>query len=298
VDFWSIYKVPLTVLAHSLKIDAAAKVALERSPEVFSEPIVVSSSSLFDDDEPFKLVDLHTLLLAQSQVLVLVNHQMQQQEQMVHRHLETIQQERIKVTQYARPLESQQSEIQERNHLLETQKAELLKQSQQITQLNQRFIELGQLLSQEWQQSFQATSDSVAAICTTTSVINRIGHDLDKELKSVQNASRLIEKVSRQVKFLSVQATVAANNSGASSDRGNHSRYGLITNEIGNLVAQTSEAANQVSQIADRFHEKLQQLSSSAGGADAITRSLVEKVERVGAICAEMQDLVANTSQP
>ncbi|WP_052128365.1 methyl-accepting chemotaxis protein [Neosynechococcus sphagnicola] len=282
-------KIPPTQLPYLAKIDEAAQVALQRSPEVYLEPIVVVY-----EHQTLGLLDLHLLLQAQSHILNLVNAVVQQQKLEAQQYSAKLREEQTKVHEYTRLLEAHQSEIQGHNQLLELQKSELVKQSQEISLLNQKFIQIAQLLSLEGTKAFQATFDGVDSICANTSQIVDIGQALDKELETVQGTSKLIERVSKQVQYLAVQAAVVANQTTNQSGSGQIGGFSFITTEIGKLVTQTFEAGNQVNQIANRFRIRIKQLTDSAQEGAAIARSLIEKIERAEVALSQLEELVGH----
>jgi hypothetical protein len=262
-------------------IEDAMKLALQRPATDWYEPIVVIPVG---DRQPkpqiYFLLDFHTLLLAQSQILTETNQVMQQQAQ-------KLEQERQKVKDYAALLEEQQATIQERNLQLERQKADLWKQSQEITKLNRKFVQIGQLLSLEGKRAFHATFEGVNAICQSTNQIARNGHLLTNELETVRATSALIERVSKQVRHLAIQAAIVANHIGTEMKGFSH-----ITDEIGKLGSQIITAGQQMDAIASRFDARVHELMDSAQAGADVARSMVEQVQKAQDALIELEHLV------
>ncbi|MEB3338819.1 MAG: hypothetical protein VKJ46_15220 [Leptolyngbyaceae bacterium] len=274
-------------LPYGCKIDQAAQMALSRLEGEMYEPILVMG-----EQKKLSLLGINDLLLAQSHILTLVNNVIQQQKMEADRFLKRLKQEQEKVKEYTKILEKRQAEDKERNQLLELQKLESLKKSKEIEQLNQRFIRIGQLLSLEGKRAFQATFDGVNAICDSTTQVVKIGKSLNTELETVHNASRLIARVSQQVRHLSMQAAVVANQSG-----GQLQGFSNITSEIGKLVTETFEAGGQMNQVATRFQVRIQELTESAQEGESVARSLIQKIERAENALAELEALVLDQNQ-
>jgi hypothetical protein len=276
-----------TQLPETCKIDEAAKVALTRSEDTLYEPIVVVTQG-----SKLRLLDIPVLLLAQSQMLVLANTIMQEQKKDVELYLNRLQLEKDKVKEYSQLLEGKQLESQLRNQLLETQKAELVHQSQEIAELNQRFIRIGQLLSLETKKAFQATFDGVDAICHNSDNVIEIGKSLVQELETVQVATKLIEKVGKQARHLSVQAAVVANQAGAQFDG-----FSRITSEIGKMVTQTLEAGQRMEETVNHFQALISDFSGHAKRGSTVAQSLIEKTYEAEVALLELEKIVSYQDQ-
>ncbi|MCS7293447.1 MAG: hypothetical protein RMI89_10845 [Gloeomargarita sp. SKYBB_i_bin120] len=280
--------VPVLEVPADARIDEVVTLALNRPIELVYEPVVVISP-----DQPPRLVDLHVLLLAQSQMLAASNAIVQQQKAELQNSLDRLTQEQNKVREYTRLLEIKQMESKQRNDLLQAQQEELTRKTKEIEELNERFVRIGQLLSLEGKKAFQATFSGVNSICNTTDQIISVGQALEKELEAVDSATKIIEEVSKQVRHLAVQAAVIANQSG-----GQLAGFGYITSEIGKLVSQTFEASSQVNRIASRFRSKIQENSEAARSTAEIARSLLQKVQRAEAALAELEQVVGSALSP
>lgn len=269
-------------LPSACKINKAVQQGLQRPLARVYEPIVVVS-----EDGSLGLLDFQKLLLAQSRILVMINNVMKQQRTQIRQYLDSLQQEQRKVQEYARLLETNQAEIQQRNTLLESQKAELVAQAVQISQLNQRFLQIGQLLSEEGKKAFQATFEGAKSISQNTNQIVEIGDELAKQLDKIQEASQLIERVSRQVRHLAVQAAVVVNQSGSEV-----SGFSQIASEISKLVSQTFEAGRQVEVVARDFRFGILNLTQAAAEGTAVAQALGEQVQKASSALAELEVLV------
>lgn len=280
--------VPVLEVSGDARIDEVAAAALNRPLELVYEPVVVISP-----DQPPRLVDLHVLLLAQSQMLSATNAIVQQKTAEIQSSLDRLTEEQNKVREYTRLLEIKQMENKQRNDLLQVQQEELSRKSQQIEQLNERFVRIGQLLSLEGKKAFQATFSGVNSICGTTDQIINIGEALEKELEAVDSATKIIEDVSKQVRHLAVQAAVVANQSG-----GQLAGFGYITSEIGKLVSQTFEASSQVNRVATRFRTKIQENGEAARSTAETARSLIQKIQRAEVALTELEQAVGTALTP
>ncbi|MEN9218511.1 MAG: hypothetical protein Q6J33_05830 [Gloeomargarita sp. DG_2_bins_126] len=280
--------VPVLEVSGDARIDEVAAAALNRPIELVYEPVVV-----IIPDQPPRLIDLHVLLLAQSQLLAATNAIVQQKTAELQSSLDRLTEEQNKVREYTRLLEIKQMENKQRNDLLQAQQEELTRKNKEIEQLNQRFVRIGQLLSLEGKKAFQATFAGVNSICSKTDQIINIGEALEKELESVDSATKIIEDVSKQVRHLAVQAAVVANQAG-----GQLTGFGYITSEIGKLVSQTFEASSQVNRVATRFRSKIQDNGEAARSTAETARSLIQKIQAAEVALAELEQVVGTTLSP
>lgn len=280
--------VPVLEVPGDARIDEVAAAALNRPLELVYEPVVV----IIPDQLP-RLVDLHVLLLAQSQMLAATNAIVQQKTAELQSSLDRLTEEQNKVREYTRLLEIKQMENKQRNDLLQSQQEELSRKTKQIEELNERFVRIGQLLSLEGKKAFQATFSGVNSICGTTDKIINIGEALEKELEAVDSATKIIEDVSKQVRHLAVQAAVVANQSG-----GQLAGFSYITSEIGKLVSQTFEASSQVNRVATHFRTKIQENGEAARSTAETARSLIQKIQRAEVALAELEQVVGTAISP
>ncbi len=114
-----------------------------------------------------------------------------------------------------------------------------------------------------------------------------MGKALAKELENVNAASRLISRVSQQVRYLAVQAAVVANRIGGPLNEFSH-----VITEIGKLVSQTFEAGRKMDRLANRFKLYVQELTDSAREGATVARGLIQKIERAEVAIAELEELV------
>jgi len=273
-------------LNHDYRIDQAVRKALNRSRDLVYEPIVV-----IQPDTSLALLPVHDLLLAQSRLFVQINKLLNQQKEEARQYAETLKQEQAKVQQYTRQLEQQQLEAQKRNQMLERQRAKLARQASAISELNQRFVQLGELLSKEGKETFTEMLSSVEAISDCTARIMKIGQGFNQELEAVNSATQLIEQVSQQVRNLSIQAGVVANRP-QSDAQGQNRGLGRITTEIGKLGHQTSEATSEVNRIAYRFRHQIEELTNAAQESEDVARSLVKRSQQTQKALDELERLI------
>lgn len=278
----------MLVLPNTEKIEVAVRLGLNRNPENVYDPIIV----VFEDENlPLfqirSLLDFHTILLAQSQILSNVNQQIQQQQLDTQKYLLKLNQQQQQVKKYAQRLEKQESVIRERNRVLETQQEELILKSEEIAALNQRFMEIGHLLSQEGKKAFQATFAGVNDICRNADQVLDVGQHLRAELDTIEGISASIAKVSRQVHHLSVKASIVANRSSQGL-----SGFSSINEEISNLVSHTFEAGKEIEQVAARFRSRIEEFSHAAQGGIDVARSLISQTEQAQIALNELEGLI------
>lgn len=275
---WNTIKTDFLQLPNTVTIEEASLRALNRPAGLTYEPVVVVDKK----NNRLSILDLHTLLLAQSQVLTLANS-------LSRKYSEKLDREKSKVREYASSLEIKQLEIQQRNQLLEKQKVELAKKAQENAELNQRMMEISKLLSQRTKRAFEAVFSGVKGIERNTDKVIRTGNALAKELETVDTATKLIEHISKQVNFLGVQAAIVANNSALEMGR-----FSEITSKIGDLGNKTFETSNAVNQIASKFKLRIQELTDAARAGEITSRSILQHMQLAEAALSELEELVTN----
>ena len=181
--------------------------------------------------------------------------------------------------------------MQRRNQMLERQRAKLSRQANAISELNERFVQLGELLSQEGKETFAQMLSSVEAIADATNRIIKIGDGFNQELEAVNTATQLIERVSQQVRNLSIQAALVANRP-QSGAQGQMSGLSRITTEIGNLGSKTFEATNEVNQIAYRFRDQIEELTEAAQESEEVARSLLLRSQQTQQALDQLERLI------
>lgn len=273
-------------LKQDCRIDQAVREALSRPVDLLYEPIIV-----IKEDESLELLELHDLLLAQSKIFAQVNKIINKQKEQARQYAENLKQEQGKVQEYTRQLEQEQLEAERRNQMLEMQRAKLSRQASAISELNERFVQLGELLSKEGRETFAQMLSSVEAISDCTNRIMKLGNGFHHELEAVNSATKLIERVSQQVRNLSIQAALVANRP-QSGEQGQITGLSRITTEIGNLGNKTVEATTEVNQIAYRFKNQIEDLTEAAQESEDVARSLVKRSQQTQQALDELERLI------
>jgi len=275
-------------LSYTEKIGTAVNIVLSRDPNVIYEPIVV----VFQEPSvpgisAYFLLEFQTLILAQSQILSELNQEIENKQNEAQRNTLKLEREHQKVEAYSRLLEDQLAVIHERNQLLEVQQQELVRKNEEVADLNHRFIQIGKILSQSGKRAFRATSSGVSVICNQTDKIVKTGDLLEEELQTIDETSKLIERVSQQVRHLAVQLAIIANQM-SSEMRG----FSSVSSEISQLVTQTFEAGQQMKRVANRFRQRIQEFTEFAQTGSQVATSLVDKVEKAEKALKDLELLV------
>ncbi|NET43378.1 hypothetical protein [Okeania sp. SIO2B3] len=192
-----------------------------------------------------------------------------------------------KLQQHTAALQTQKQEILARHKLLEIQQNDLISQSKQIHNLNHRLKEITGFISQEGKKAFYATFEGVQKINKNMDEIFNIGHLFTNELKLINSTSHQIETVSKQAKHLAIQAAIVAGHS--NSELGGFSH---ITNEIGKLVNETSQAGRQMNLVANNLMMKISELNNLAETGKQTAQSLVENNQRSEITLDELEKLI------
>lgn len=277
-------RIPPLVLSENWKIDEAVQTALNRPKDLIYEPIIIVL-----EDRGLHLLDIQTLILAQSQMLAQANKAIHQQKLEAQQYIEKIQQGQTKVKEYSQLLEATLKRKQKPSQSYSSEQTELLKQAQEIAQLNQRFIRIAQLICVEGKQAFQATFQGSNFICNNTDKILDLGKVIGKDLEGVNSSSKLIGEIIQQVRHLAVQATIVSNQQGNQSNG-----LSQVSLEISRLVSQAFEVGNQIDQITSRFKIRIQELTETAKANANAARSVSQKIERGEMALLELEEFVRN----
>lgn len=266
-------------------LDFAVRQALNRTLDLLYEPIIVEGT-----DGEIAILELNVLLLAQSKVFSRAIARLNREKDRARQYAANLKIEQVKVKQFATRLQIEQREVRRRNQVLELQRAQLTSQAQEIGAYNERLVRIGQLLSLEGKRTFAEMLHSVDAIGESTQRINAIGKAFSDELETVNAATQLIERVSQQVRHLSMQAALIANRAQDEGDT-HLAGFGNITSEIGSLGTKTFEATDRVNQIASRFRFQIQELLNAALESETVARALVERSHQTQAALQELETL-------
>lgn len=276
------------VLLAEEKINLAVQIALNRSDETVYEPLVIQLVNKKNYDfSIYFLLNFQTLILAQSHLLREVNNELSRHKNAAKNYLIQLKHKQHKLQQQTEALQTQKQEILARHKLLEIQQNDLISQSQQINDLNHKLKEITGFISQEGKKAFYATFEGVQKINKKMDEIVNIGHLFTNELKLINSTSNQIETVSKQAKHLAIQAAIVAGRS--NSELGGFSH---ITNEIGKLVSETSEAGCQMNLVANNLMMKISELNNLAETGKQTAQSLVDNNQRSEKTLDELEKLI------
>lgn len=278
----------MVVLHHSETIEAAVQQGLQRSPGNLYEPLII----IFEDDSlpgfSVQLVlDFQVLLLAQAQLLSQANARIKEEQEKARIYLNKYRHQQRKVQEYNKKLQAQQVVIQERNQVLEQQQSGLIAQAQEIQDLNYRFFKLGELLSSEGRKVFQATFAGVNTICRNADQILAAGSTLNQEVQTLEQISHSMAKVSRQVHYLSVKASIVVNQS-----KEVPSGFTTISEEMSHLLSGTFAASQQLTQVSEHLNQHIQNLTKAAQAGMNTARSLISQMREAQIAVNELEALV------
>ncbi|MGI0482973.1 hypothetical protein ACN4EE_19585 [Geminocystis sp. CENA526] len=280
-------KIPLKT-----SINDAVKIALERSADLIYEPIIVTKKG-----EEVGMLELSILILYQAQTFSTINDKLLEQEKNLRDYASSIELEKQKVKEYANQLETQQNDLKKANKLLKKQTEELEEkqnqlflETQKVSTLNHRFSEVALLLSKEGKNTFSALSESVESMIKFTEQINEIGDSFQEKFKNVNQATDLINKISKRVENLSFQAGVMVANLPADDGRG--LSFNMIAEEIKKLSLQIAEATASVNSIAKQLKPEIKILVNTAQENREVVKSLTRNSQGTQLALNKLTNLV------
>ncbi|MFM9266388.1 chemotaxis protein [Tychonema sp. BBK16] len=276
-------RIPPLLLSEKWRIDDAVQAVLNRQKDLIYEPIIIEM-----EKQNFRILDIHTLLIAQSNMLIQANKNIQRYRAERQKYIAKIKQEQSKVQEYNQLLESRQRQAEKSNHIPSPQQAALAKQAQEITQQNQQFLKIAKLISTEGRLAFQATFQGANSICNNTERILGVGKAIANDLETVNRTSRTIGEAIEQVRHLAVQVAVVTNQMGNQPNG-----LSQVSLEIARLASKTFELGTQMEQIASRFKLRVHALTEAARAGANVAKSVTEKIERAEMALLELEDLIA-----
>ncbi|MEK0182506.1 MAG: chemotaxis protein [Oscillatoriales cyanobacterium] len=276
-------RIPPLLLSEKWKIDDAVQAALNRQKDLVYEPIIVEM-----ENRNLRILDVHTLLMAQSNLLTQANKIIQKYRLERQKYVAKIQQEQAKVQEYSQLLESRQRQAEKSHQAPNPQQAALVKQAQEISQQNQQFLKIAKLISAEGRLAFQATFQGANAICNNTDKILGVGKAIANDLETVNRTSRTIGEAIEQVRHLAVQVAVVTNQMGNQPNG-----LSQVSSEIARLASKTFELGTQMEQIASRFKLRVQALTEAARAGANVAKSVTEKIERAEMALLDLEEFIS-----
>ena len=276
------------ILPAEEKINFAVQRALSRSDETVYEPLIIKFTSKKNPDVGiYFLLSFQTLIFAQSHSIKQVINELAHYKTDAKNYLMQLKSKQYKLQQHTEALQVQKQEILDRNKLLEKQHNELISKSEQIKNMNKTMQEITVFSSQEVRKAFFATFEGVQKINNNMNKIVKIGQVFTNELNLVNSTSNQIEIISKQVEHLAILAAIVAGHSNSQLSGFSH-----ITNEIGKLVSETSEAGRQMNEVTNHLIPKISELNNLAETGKNTAQSLVENNQRSEKTLDELDGLI------
>ena len=276
-------RIPPLLMEENWKVDDAVQASLNRHKDLIYEPIIVVM-----ENQSFRLLDVQTLVIAQSKILSQANKLIQKYRVERQKYLGIIQQEQAKFQACNELLKTQQRQVEKSQKTPNHQEVALVKQAEEIAQMNQRFVRIAKLISSEGRQAFQATFQGANSICNNTEKILGVGKAIANDLETVNRTSRTIGEAIEQVRHLAVQVAVVTNQMGNQP-----SGLSQVSLEIGRLASKTFELGTQMEQIASRFKLRVHELTEAARAGANVAKSVTIKIDRAEMALLELEELIA-----
>ncbi|MEG4803664.1 chemotaxis protein [Microcoleus sp. ARI1-B5] len=276
-------RIPPLLMEANWKVEDAVQASLNRHKDLIYEPIIVVR-----ENHSFRLLDVQTLMIAQSKILAQANKIIQKYRAERQNYLGIIQEEQAKFNACNELLKSQQLQAQKLPKTPKNQEVALVKQAEEIAQMNQKFVRIAKLISSEGRQAFQATFQGANSICNNTDKILGVGKAIANDLETVNRTSRTIREAIEQVRHLAVQVAVVTNQMGNQP-----SGLSQVSQEIGRLASKTFELGTQMEQIASRFKLRVHELTEAARAGANVAKSVTIKIDRAEMALLELEELIA-----
>ncbi|WRH68593.1 MAG: hypothetical protein RSE13_10740 [Planktothrix sp. GU0601_MAG3] len=278
-------RTPPLLLDMNSKIADAVNSALNRSKELIYEPIVIVSEHTI-----FRILDVQVLLLAQNQLLNHAQNVIQQQKSQIKQAFDVITNERNKVKQCSKYYQNKQVLIKKNyEDFLKVKQQEIFETAQKITEINEEFLQISQLVIKETNKSFNEIVVHANTINFNTDHIQEISTSIANDLDSMESACNLSSKILQQIRHLAVKGSIAAYQS-QSTPQG----FNQINTEINQMLNQILNINQQMNKIANHFKFHVHKLQDIAHNQSGISRSVSLKLERVEMVMKELKHLIDN----
>jgi len=282
---------PPLVLPHTCPIIDAVEAALSRPSEFIYDPIVLATEG--ESQREYLLLNCHTVLLAQAQILHQINAFISRQQEETAKLKQELTQAQSQCQTYATQLSQIQADSHRHQEILEHQNRELRAQAKQISRINQQLLGMGQLVSSDSEQAVQATMTAANSIAREFNQVLRLGGILEQELEIIDGANHEIEHISKQVKHLALQASLIIGRAG-----GQFTAFNFITTEINKLGEQCVHANKQIAGMAQRFRERIPEVTQAAQTGEATTRELIAQIRPAELSLSQFGSLVKQLENP
>ncbi|CAD0231124.1 MULTISPECIES: hypothetical protein [Planktothrix] len=278
-------RTPPLLLDHNSKIADAVNSVLNRSKELIYEPVVIVC-----ENNIFRIIDIQVLLLAQNQLLNYAQNVIQQQQSRIQQSSEIIKIEKNKVQKCSKYYQSKQ-ELLKKNYkdFLKVKQQEIFETAQKITEINENFLQISQLVIKETDKSFNEIVVNTNSINSNTNHIQEISTSIADDLDSMHSASNLINKIIQQIRHLAVKGSIVAYQS-QSTPQG----FNQINKEINQMLNQILNINQQMNKMANHFKFHVHKLQDIAQNQSGISRSVSLKLERVEMVMKELKHLIDN----
>ncbi|MEG4346360.1 chemotaxis protein [Microcoleus sp. A003_D6] len=276
-------RIPPLLLSENWKVEDAVQASLHRHKDLIYEPIIVVRAN-----HSHRILDVQTLMIAQSQLLAQANKTIQKYRAERHKYQAILQQEQTKLQECKELVKSQQRQTEKSQNTPTSQQVALVKQAEEIAIMNQRFVRIAKLISSEGRQAFQATFQGANSICNNTDKILGVGKAIANDLETVNRTSRTIREAIEQVRHLAVQVAVVTNQMGSQPNG-----LSQVSLEIGRLASKTFELGTQMEQIASRFKLRVHELTEAARAGANVAKSVTIKIDRAEMALLELEELIA-----
>ncbi|CAC5341109.1 MULTISPECIES: hypothetical protein [Planktothrix] len=278
-------RTPPLLLDHNSKIADAVNSVLNRSKELIYEPVVIVC-----ENNIFRIIDIQVLLLAQNQLLNYAQNVIQQQQSRIQQSSEIIKIEKNKVQKCSKYYQSKQ-ELLKKNYkdFLKVKQQEIFETAQKITEINENFLQISQLVIKETDKSFNEIVVNTNSINSNTNHIQEISTSIADDLDSMHSASNLINKIIQQIRHLAIKGSIVAYQS-QSTPQG----FNQINKEINQMLNQILNINQQMNKMANHFKFHVHKLQDIAQNQSGISRSVSLKLERVEMVMKELKHLIDN----
>lgn len=282
---------PLTIPADT-EINEAVKLALKRDPEYIYEPVVV-----VEEDEYIGMLELSVLILAEANAFSEINQLLLKQGEVLKSYAERLEKEKEVVSEYAKELEHQKEQLRRANKLLEKQAKQLEEKqkdleirNQEISRLNERFAEVGLLLSQQGGKTLDSLAKTVDKIAAINQQISLASSGFKYKFRLINQSTEIISQISKRVDFLSQK--VGKMVSGISTEEKRKLPFDMVTQEIEKLSVQINQASSNINGVAEELKAEINNLSSAAEENQKTVRSLARNFQGVQSALAKLTALI------
>ncbi|HBW57661.1 MAG TPA: hypothetical protein DEF27_07595 [Oscillatoriales bacterium UBA8482] len=172
---------------------------------------------------------------------------------------------------------------------MKVKQQEIFETAQKITEINEDFLQISQLVIKETNKSFNEIVIHTNSINSNTSLIQEMSTSISKDLESIHVACNFSSKILQKIRHLAVKGSIVAYQSPSTPQGLNQ-----INIEINQMLDQISNINQQINKLANNFQFHVHKLQDIAQNQSGIYSLVSLQLERAEMVINELKKLIDN----